>query len=358
MTTGENADAGSVEWLFLLVFPNGGSTALANVLLSAKGTLALYGRAEGQWLSPAMSAPRARWDPDAVIDYAEVRARWMRVVRQSRLLDDPNGAPPLVIEKSPPNMCRYRALRSMLGDMKTDIAVMTRDPYATCASWAQYGAERIDREWGWPGAPPNDDRSYHQALARIWIERARRLAAARDDAVMWLRYEDFAERPRALVNDFARLIPRLAAADPDGDIAVKAYPPQRVRNMNGEQIAMPVARPEGGDRRGPGRGRGFRGAAWLCGGAAMRNLIGRVPPRAEGSNRRTARRSQASDCAQNARAPHRRLRRKPTFGTFRPLFDGAPVGAPWGKSDRGAAIRPNADLKGRAANALEHEGAL
>jgi hypothetical protein len=59
------------EWLLVLAFPNGGSTALAKLLLSAEGTIALNPRVEERWLMPAMCAEGARWDPDTKLDYRE-----------------------------------------------------------------------------------------------------------------------------------------------------------------------------------------------------------------------------------------------------------------------------------------------
>lgn len=227
-----------IEWLIILTFPNGGSTALAKLLLTAIGTVALSPRAEGQWLVPEMSAPLDRWNPDAVLDYGHIRARWIEAASRNFAVAEADGRAPLVIEKSPPNMCRYRAIVSMLNGMKTDIIVMTRDPYATCASWhARYGREAIERDWGWPGPPPTDEDSYFRALGEIWLQRARYLESARSDAKCWMRYEDFADEPAVSLDVLAQQIPRLRSANADADILVKDYPRQKVRNMNAGQIS-------------------------------------------------------------------------------------------------------------------------
>lgn len=226
-----------VEWVIILAFPNGGSTALAKLLLTAEGTIALNDRAEGQWLVPEMSAPRVRWDGTAALDWGAIRARWLKAVDDSLRDTEVTDLPPLVIEKSPPNMCRYRAIVSMLKGMKTDVVVMSRDPYATCASWYQYGFERIARDWGWPGEPPGDEMACFRALGRIWLQRARYLRAARDDGKVWLRYEDFADRTADAIRELAIEIPRLGTVDAASDILVKHYPAQKVRNMNANQIA-------------------------------------------------------------------------------------------------------------------------
>ena len=227
-----------LEWLLLLSFPNGGSTAAAKILLTARDTVALHPEAEGQWLVPAMSAPRGRWNPDLPLDYTEIRATWVgagrRMAAEARL----DAAQPLVIEKSPPNMVRYKQLRAMLSDMKTHVAVMTRDPYATCASWhLRYGPGVVDRDWGWPGARPMSESDYFQALGEIWLNRAEFLESARPDAIHWMRYEDFSDVPSSAVAGLAAEIPSLASAKTGADIVVKDYPRQGVRNMNAEQIA-------------------------------------------------------------------------------------------------------------------------
>jgi hypothetical protein len=40
----------NVDWLIILAFPNGGSTAIAKLLMTAEGTVALNPTIEGQWL--------------------------------------------------------------------------------------------------------------------------------------------------------------------------------------------------------------------------------------------------------------------------------------------------------------------
>jgi hypothetical protein len=134
-------------------------------------------------------------------------------------------------------MCRYQSIISMLSGMKTYTILMTRDPYATCAAWQAYGVDFITRNWGWVDQPPVDDWSFHHAMAKLWIQRARYLADLRDEALIWFRYEDFADQPRRLIAEIAHKIPRLQSVNPDAVIKVKAYPEQGVRNMNNEQIA-------------------------------------------------------------------------------------------------------------------------
>lgn len=236
-SSGAERPLNGVEWLIILAFPQGGSTAFAKLLRTADGAMALHPRAEGQWRVPSMSAPRVRWDPAASLDYDAILARWLGLVAEHERAAGSAGVAPLVIEKSPPNMCRYRAILSMLRGMKTDLVVMARDPFATCASWHRYGRERIERDWGWPGAPPADDDAFCRALAEIWIERATYLDAARADATCCIRYEDLADQPVLTMERLARAIPRLRSVDPTLEISVKANPMQKVRNMNRDIVA-------------------------------------------------------------------------------------------------------------------------
>jgi hypothetical protein len=227
-----------LEWLLLLSFPNGGSTAIARTLLTAAGTIALTPNAEGQWLVPAMSAPRARWDSNTPLDYNDIRARWMEAARHAAVTAGPVRGSQLVIEKSPPNMCRYHAIVSMLQGMKSHVVVMTRDPFATCASWhSSYTPEVVERDWGWPGERPTGEAGYFRALGEIWLKRAEYLDAAREDAVDWIRYEDISDRPSDVISALAHRIPRLRSVKPDAPIKVKDYPVQKLRNMNREQIS-------------------------------------------------------------------------------------------------------------------------
>jgi hypothetical protein len=232
-------DVAELSWFILLTFPNGGSTPIAKLLLTARNTVALTPTAEGQWLSPEMSAPGGRWNPDAVLDYADIRSRWMKAVKKARAKIEQKKGHVLVIEKSPPNMCRYKDILAMLTGMPVYVAVMTRDPYATCASWHfRYGRDDIGRNWGWPSHEPTDDDSYFEALAETWLVRARYLESARSTAIAWFKYEDFARAPGEIVSLLSSSVPELALADPHAAVVVKDYPAQTIRDMNQEKLSQ------------------------------------------------------------------------------------------------------------------------
>ena len=111
-----SAEMSSVSWIFILCFPNGGSTALAQVLLTAKATAALSPRAEGQWLIPEMCAQKRRWDPAHFLDYDRIREIWRSKALKDRSADQPRIT---IIEKSPPIMVRYKALVEAFGSDET-----------------------------------------------------------------------------------------------------------------------------------------------------------------------------------------------------------------------------------------------
>ena len=131
-----------LSWLFVATLPNSGSTALAGFLDSAPRAVKLAPDGEGQGLVPEMSAPARRWDPATPLDFGLVRAVWIdRALRAG-------PGPRLVIEKSPPNLCRFRALLAAFADMPSTVIRFTRDPYAVCASWARrYPPGMLARDW-------------------------------------------------------------------------------------------------------------------------------------------------------------------------------------------------------------------
>jgi hypothetical protein len=228
----------AIEWLILLCFTNGGSTALAKLLLTAQGTIALHPNAEGQALVVAMRERNNRWNPEAALNYRQIQRRWVSEVRRLVTVNEASDAPPLVIEKSPPNICRYKAIVSMLDGMQVHLMAMTREPYATCASWNyRYGRQHIIREWAWSDEMPSNEDAYFEGLARLWLQRASWLDGARPDTSAFIRYEDFARHPAETIALLAAKVPRLAGVDPQAAVEVKDYPKQTIRDMNAETVS-------------------------------------------------------------------------------------------------------------------------
>lgn len=221
-----------VHWLFILTLPNGGSTALAKLLLSSPSTTALNGNAEGQWLIPSLRKPGARWDPDNRIPKRRIRAVWLNCVKNR------GRYPILVIEKSPPNLCRYRDIVDAFKTMKTYVITLTRDPYATCASWhKRYGFRKIVEQWSPPGAAcVKNESDYFRFLGKIWLQRATMLLDAREHSILNLSYEEFTENTFKVISELGALIPQLRDVSPTAKVKVKDYDQQEIVNMNNIQI--------------------------------------------------------------------------------------------------------------------------
>ena len=225
-----------LEWLFILTFPNGGSTALARLLLSAPHVISLTDNAEGQWLVPQMSKPRLRWDPSNRIRYRVMKAVWLKRIKELGYSDRS-----LVVEKSPSNLCRYKRLLSELAQMKTYVVTFSRDPYATISSWhARYGIKNISRDWGARGLTVgSSERSIFHFYTEIWLKQARMLLEAKQyEAVAHLSYESFCDDTEAMIKHLQGSVPLLAGVNVKGLVEVKDYDPQPIKNMNPQQIGL------------------------------------------------------------------------------------------------------------------------
>lgn len=230
--------AGSVHWFFIATFPNGGSTALADLLASAGAGVKLSPSGEGQWLVPELTAGRHRWDPCAPVDWSRVRRIWLHAVRRQA------RRPCVVIEKSPPMMVRMREALHAFSDMPCRLLRFSRDPFAVCSSWAsRYNPQLLARAWDEPtshltaGSP-----AFFRALGDIYGRRAVVMHQLAEIADASLSYEDLTAAPAAALAKISSMEPLLADANPETRVVVKDYAPQTLRNMNQRQIdALSVA---------------------------------------------------------------------------------------------------------------------
>lgn len=224
------ADPAQVQWLFIATLPNSGSTALAQLLSSARAAVMLNEEGEGQWLVPEMSD--ARWDAGRAVDLDVVRRAWMGRVRMMGV------RPCLVIEKSPPSLVRFREVVRTFSDMPHHVVSLTRDPYAVCASWGKrYGPQYLRRYWGVD--MPTDDRTspeFYHVLGQLFGQRARMLLAI-EDVALSVSYEQVTAEPEATLARFRALSPLLADADPKALLRVKDYGALELENMNDRQTA-------------------------------------------------------------------------------------------------------------------------
>lgn len=229
----DRRDPGRLSWLFVATLPNSGSTALAGFLDSAPRAVKLAPDGEGQWLVPELSAPARRWDPATPVDYALVRAVWVdRALRAG-------PGPLLVIEKSPPNLCRFRALLAAFDDMPTTVLRFTRDPYAVCASWSKrYRPQALARQWDPDlGARMGSEADYFRTLGAICGERMALLAGLGDLGGIDIAYERLTDSPEAAIAALTAAVPLLAGVDAGATVKVKDYAPQGLENMNAAQTA-------------------------------------------------------------------------------------------------------------------------
>jgi len=225
----------NLEWLFILTFPNGGSTVFAKMLLTAPHAVALNDIAEGQWLVPHLRDDRSRWNPQTKISYRMVKAIWLQRLRALSHTEQT-----IVIEKSPPHMCRYKSLTEAFSSMKCHLITLARDPYATISSWNQrYGSSGVAREWdGGITNSTGDETGYFKDLARIWLQRARMIAAAQQDSVFDLSYESFVNDPQTAISELQCKIPLLAGINTEAEFKIKDYSAQKLMDMNPKQINL------------------------------------------------------------------------------------------------------------------------
>lgn len=221
-----------ISWLLVATLPNSGSTALSKLLQGSAHAAALTASGEGQWLLPTMSAPGKRWQPDRPVDYAAMRRSWL-----SRVPKANEGQ--VVIDKSPSNLCRLEAVADALAPMPVKMISLTRDPYATIASWKKrYSPTRVAHDW----KPElrgklSTDEAFLEALGLIWGEWAGMLNALRSKVAYHTSYEELVAAPQDFLAQVTALYPALSDIDPTAEVSVKDYTAQPLRNMNEEQIA-------------------------------------------------------------------------------------------------------------------------
>ena len=146
----------------------------------------------------------------------------------------------VVVEKSPPNIVRMRAILKAFDDMPTTVVRLTRDPYAVCSSWAaRYSPAEISRQWdrSLRGSLSTED-DFYRALGRICGERMSVLFGLGDLAALDLSYERLTADPDGAIADVVAVCPALEGADATTSVAVKDREATPLRNMNEEQIGL------------------------------------------------------------------------------------------------------------------------
>ncbi|WP_340587909.1 hypothetical protein [Erythrobacter alti] len=221
-----------VSWLLMATMPNSGSTAIAKLLNHSTRIVELTNAGEGQWLHPAISAPGRRWDPDAKFD-----PDWLKRIWLSRVPAKPS--PSVVFEKSPPNLCRMKAIYDALAPMERRVFCLTRDPLATCASWfTRYKLANLMLGWcPEKRGTVKTEGDHLRLLGELYGKRAGYLIGARDLAGFTLSYEEICAEPERFINELRNMFPILSDLDADAEIKVKDYEPMKLKNMNDRQIS-------------------------------------------------------------------------------------------------------------------------
>jgi hypothetical protein len=221
------------SWLFILTFPNGGSTAFANLLGTSNRVINLTKYFEGQWLIPALSRLPDCVTEKPLVAQRKLRACWLWSANRKA----PQGEF-VVVEKSPDNLFRAQHILNAFKSMRTAVVIFTRCPYATCASWAKrYDINQMAIRWQKKlGVDVIEAHSLFFILGKIWAYRARLLKNALPHADLLLRYEDLTQDPIAHLSKVQKIMPQIGEFKPDAMLKVKDYEPQPITNMNKQNI--------------------------------------------------------------------------------------------------------------------------
>lgn len=226
----ENDD---LEWLFILTMPNSGSTALGKLLMTSDSSVALTDTCEGEWLLPSASNVRNRWNDDYMFSVPRLRARWL-----NRLAGTTKDGRKLVIEKSPSNMVRIDHIRRAFSPMKNHVAILVRNPYATCESWhRRHGKNELAASSMPKLRQVDDEPGYFKTLGEYWVRRWKYMSKQEDKAVSIIRYEDLVTDPATALSELVEQIPALSDVDFEASLSVKDYGSSKLQNMNEQQIS-------------------------------------------------------------------------------------------------------------------------
>jgi len=213
------------HFLFLLTPPNSGSTALADLLSSSPYVTKLTSNSEGQWLIPELCKKEDRWSEHKVVNYESVKAVWLHRYQSHR--HSPKER--IVIEKSPTNMVRSRALMSIF--KSASLLINNRNPYAQCASRLRRYNRDIE----------DDSLDIERVLAgyaRDWQRQSGILKTlAQELNAPCITYEEFCANPAILQDRLEIEGYDDLCLDYEKKVRVKDYKPQRISNQNDRQIA-------------------------------------------------------------------------------------------------------------------------
>lgn len=210
-------------FVFILTPPYTGSTTIAKYLATSPNIGLLRKNGEGQNLVPGISR---NWNANAKLDGESIRSTWLNRYQQI----NSGGGLDIIVEKSPPNMVRIAALRSLF--RRTTCLVNNRDPVAFCSSTFFRNT---------PNACQLSEASRLQALQKMALVWVRYSMILKDylsvQSVMTCSYEQFCESPESLKTTVEKVTGETINPDKDPILKIKDYLPSGIENKNKVQVS-------------------------------------------------------------------------------------------------------------------------
>ena len=210
------------HFVFILTPPYTGSTAIANYLATSPNIGLLRKNGEGQSLVPGI---HRNWDADARIDEESIRSTWLNRYQEI----NSNGRIEIIVEKSPPNMVRIEALRSLF--RKTTCLVNNRDPVAFCSSTFFRNTPNLSH------MKKADRLNALHKTALVWVRRSNTLKEYLSaQRVMACSYEQFCDSPQSLQTLFEKATGKAIKPDENPVLKIKDYQSSGIEHKNKEQV--------------------------------------------------------------------------------------------------------------------------
>ena len=210
------------HFVFILTPPYAGSTAIAKYLATSPNIGLLRKNGEGQTLVPGI---QRNWNTDARIDGGSIRSTWLN--RYQEINSD--GRIKIIVEKSPPNMVRIDALRSLFRE--TTCLVNNRDPVAFCSSTFFRNTPDLRQ------LNETDRLNALHKTALAWIHRSNILKEySSAHQVAAFSYEQFCDSPQSLQAIFEKATGKAIQPDENPILKIKDYQPSGIENKNQGQV--------------------------------------------------------------------------------------------------------------------------
>jgi hypothetical protein len=213
-------------FLFALVIPYGGSTALAKILDTSSKSMTLHHSGEGQWLIPGLHQ-YYHWHANMEVNWDSVRSVWLDIYQQKK---SQNAEISVVIEKSPPNVVRAEQFKENFSH--TRFLGFVRNPYATCSS-VHF------RYWLPTYLIPSYREKKFTLYATAWLRKAALIKDFVEKySFEYFTYEQFCADTKSCVEKINRACPELGGIDANAKIKVKNSKVQSFSNQNERRIVM------------------------------------------------------------------------------------------------------------------------